>query len=188
LNQCPFLAPEKTLAAEQAILAGIDVNAAKNYRNVLANDAALREHLLSVMVRDANSTSAQADEDHHERTFDADLALYSGGFLSQQSHTHARMIREANPEALADINLPWDDTRLPILLFRYRARNFPHTLSPAEIHRWRQHCQNRLMHGEDGFLGSDEYMLKIEQLAEAHQNDPQKMAILKALANYLLEL
>jgi len=188
LNQCPFLAPEKTLAAEQAILAGIDVNAAKNYRNVLANDAALREHLLSVMVRDASSTSAQADEDHHERTFDADLALYSGGFLSQQSHTHARMIREANPEALADINLPWDDTRLPILLFRYRARNFPHTLSPAEIHRWRQHCQNRLMHGEDGFLGSDEYMLKIEQLAEAHQNDPQKMAILKALANYLLEL
>lgn len=189
LNQCPFLAPEKTLAPEQAVLAGIDVAAAQSYRSILAGDAALREHLLSVVAPDASYTARQGSEsDTVERAVDADIALYCGGFFSQQACTHTRMIREANPDTLADINLPWDDNRLPALLFRYRARNFPHTLSPAEMHRWRQHCQNRLMHGEDGFLSNDEYMLKIEQLAEQYQNDPRKVAILKALANYLVAM
>ena len=40
--------------------------------------------------------------------------------------------------------IPFDDERLPELLFRYRARNFAHTLNEQERERWRVFCQQRL--------------------------------------------
>jgi len=33
---------------------------------------------------------------------------------------------------------------LPELLFRYRARNFPQSLTEAETARWREHCRAKL--------------------------------------------
>ena len=45
---------------------------------------------------------------------------------------------------------PFDDERLPELLFRYRARNFPDTLSSEEQQRWRIFCQKRLSAPEWG--------------------------------------
>jgi exodeoxyribonuclease-1 len=38
----------------------------------------------------------------------------------------------------------FDDPRLPELLFRYRARNFPETLTGEERQRWYGFCQQRL--------------------------------------------
>ncbi|MNG30480.1 exonuclease I [compost metagenome] len=45
---------------------------------------------------------------------------------------------------LAQEQWPFDDERLPELLFRYRARNFPDTLNSEEQERWRIFCQKRL--------------------------------------------
>lgn len=184
LNQCPFLAPEKTLAEAQAQNAGIDIAAVETNRALLANDSTLRDHLLAAILDKDDRLVANEDP---ERA-DADLALYSGGFFSAQAKTHMNMIQQASPEQLAGIELPLDDPRLPVLLFRFRARNFPHTLSVGEAERWKQHCQNRLVHGGEAFLSSDEFVLKLEQLAEQHQQDPRKMAILKSLADYLMTL
>jgi exodeoxyribonuclease-1 len=50
----------------------------------------------------------------------------------------------ADPAHLAQESWPFDDERLPELLFRYRARNFPDTLNPEEQGRWRLFCQQRL--------------------------------------------
>jgi exodeoxyribonuclease-1 len=45
---------------------------------------------------------------------------------------------------------PFDDERLPELLFRYRARNFPETLSDEENARWTLFCQQRLTDAQWG--------------------------------------
>lgn len=184
LNQCPFLAPEKTLSEDQAKSAGIDSSAVSANKHLLASDNILRDHLLSAMLEQDTAVDTNNEP---ERT-DADLALYSGGFFSAQAKTHINMIKQSSPEQLAGLELPIDDPRLSMLLFRYRARNFPHTLSANEAERWKQHCQNRLVHGGEAFLSSDEFVLKLEQLAEVHQQDPRKMAILKSLADYLMAL
>ncbi|RUO38421.1 exodeoxyribonuclease I [Aliidiomarina shirensis] len=184
LNQCPFLAPEKTLSESQAKSAGIDSAAVSAYRKLLASDSVLRDHLLSAILE----KDSEQDASEEAERVDADLALYSGGFFSAQAKTHMNMIKQSSPEQLAGIELPLDDPRLPVLLFRYRARNFPQTLSATEAERWKQHCQNRLVHGGEAFLSSDEFVLKLEQLAELHQQDPRKMAILKSLADYLMAL
>ncbi|GIR14560.1 MAG: hypothetical protein CM15mP25_3150 [Gammaproteobacteria bacterium] len=39
------------------------------------------------------------------------------------------------------------DQRLPEMLFRYRARNFPDTLSDEEAAQWREHCQLQWQEG-----------------------------------------
>ena len=46
-----------------------------------------------------------------------------------------------DPAALAGQSFPFADQRLPEMLFRYRARNFPDTLSDKEAAQWREHCQ-----------------------------------------------
>lgn len=50
----------------------------------------------------------------------------------------------ADPAQLAQAQWPFDDERLPELLFRYRARNFPDTLNFDEQERWRLFCPKRL--------------------------------------------
>ena len=39
--------------------------------------------------------------------------------------------------------MPFRDARLQEMLFRYRARNWPDTLSEAEAQRWREFCLTR---------------------------------------------
>ena len=47
------------------------------------------------------------------------------------------------PQELATFLADFDDARLPEMLFRYRARNYPETLNAEEIKRWHAYCQMR---------------------------------------------
>ena len=44
----------------------------------------------------------------------------------------------------------FSDARLPELLFRYRARNYPESLSPNERKQWQEHCQIKLLEDANG--------------------------------------
>jgi exodeoxyribonuclease-1 len=59
-------------------------------------------------------------------------------------------VRDADPAALGKQNWPFADERLPELLFRYRARNFPQTLTNQEQQQWQLFCQQRLLQAELG--------------------------------------
>jgi exodeoxyribonuclease-1 len=45
-------------------------------------------------------------------------------------------VRQAGPHDLAQFAGRFQDPRLPEMLFRYRARNYPDTLSDVERERW----------------------------------------------------
>ena len=75
--------------------------------------------------------------------------LYDG-FIGDRDRRLCEQVRLSDPEQLAHDAWPFDDARLPELLFRYRARNFPHTLAPEEQQRWHQFCQTRLQRPESG--------------------------------------
>ena len=180
-NQCPFIAPANTLTAERAAVFELNWEDAIARRNRLVENTALRDHLVSVFQTD-NATRSQTAEQ------DVDLALYSGAFFSAQAKSQMAMIQSSSPEQLMTLELPWDDQRLPEMLFRYRARNFPHTLSHSEQLRWRQFCHERLTQGSRAHLSIDEFVFKLEQLAELHSNNERNMSILKALANYIQSL
>lgn len=74
---------------------------------------------------------------------DPEQQLYAG-FLSRRDRDICNRVLEADAQQLARDTWPFDDPRLPELLFRYRARNFPDSLMPEERESWREFCRWRL--------------------------------------------
>ncbi|WP_194755559.1 exodeoxyribonuclease I [Aliidiomarina indica] len=182
LNQCPFLAPPMTLSDARAADFGLDRASANAARAQLHANEPLRDRFMQA------ATLPRVYEEDGQNAQDVDVALYSGGFFSQQARSHMDVIHHADPEQLAALDLPFDDTRIPALLFRYRARNFPHTLSSSEQEKWRRFCQERLQQGGKDYLSLEEYALEIENLAHEHEQDENKIRILKALYQYAQSL
>ena len=75
---------------------------------------------------------------------DPDHMIYSGGFFSQHDRRLMDSIRNTDPALLEQLPLPFKDGRLTEMLFRYRARNFPETLSTEENRRWQEQTLQRL--------------------------------------------
>jgi exodeoxyribonuclease-1 len=85
------------------------------------------------------------DRAYAERT-DPDRMLYDG-FVGDVDRALCNEIINATPAQLAQHTFPFTDSRLQQLFFRYRARNYPHSLSTAERAEWREHCQMQWWEG-----------------------------------------
>ena len=96
-------------------------------------------------------------------------------------------IRNLDPEQLASAHWMFDDERLPELLFRYRARNFPRTLNPLETQRWLQFCQQRL---SDPQLGAPNTLqgFTTALVACMAKADPAQLQVLQRWQNYAQRL
>ena len=60
------------------------------------------------------------------------------------------LVRNTLPENLIDLSPAFEDPKLHELLFRYRARNWPHLLNKAEQQRWQEYRIHRLTKPEAG--------------------------------------
>jgi exodeoxyribonuclease-1 len=79
----------------------------------------------------------------------------------------------------------FSDARLEELVFRYRARNFPDALSPAEVLRWRAHRQERLHEGRNGLSLAD-FQDRLDRLSETA--DDRGLQILEALSDWATDI
>jgi exodeoxyribonuclease-1 len=91
-------------------------------------------------------------------------------------------LRQLKAQELTSARPAFDDARLPELLWRYRARNFPQTLSADERARWEAHRSARLFDGEGGALTIDQLFEELDRLAESA--DERGEVILGALYDY----
>jgi len=73
---------------------------------------------------------------------DVDEDLY-GGFLSNHDRYLLNRLRALAPDLLAVENPQFGDKRLQALFFRYRARNFPHSLKAQEHVDWQSFCAKK---------------------------------------------
>jgi exodeoxyribonuclease-1 len=112
---------------------------------------------------------------------DVDEDLY-GGFIGNEDRRRLERLRRMPGEQLAGQHVAFDDERLEELLFRYRARNFPDTLSAQENERWVDHCSARLHEGAGGGLTLSAFFEHIDQLNE--EADERGQEILGALYDY----
>jgi len=111
----------------------IDLDRVQSHRDMLASADGLAAKLRRVFQRAADLPPP----------LDPELALYSG-FLPDADKRLLSEIRGTPPDQLAQRELPFRDPRYPELLFRYRARNWPETLSLDEQARWQTFCRERL--------------------------------------------
>jgi exodeoxyribonuclease-1 len=176
INKCPVIAPAKTLLPENAERLAIPRELCLENLNKLKQHLEVRDKLTDVF--------AENSFDDEEKP-DAEQALYGGNFFSHSDKAQMEILHQLPPEQLATHPFQFQDERLTALLFRYRARNYPLTLTNDEQTKWQQHCQNKIQFGGKGVLSADEFMIKIENLVEEHEQDKNKMAVLKALYQYV---
>lgn len=115
---------------------------------------------------------------------DVDASLYDA-FIGDGDKRLFRDVRATAPEELARAAFDFRDARLPELLFRYRARNWPHTLSAAERERWDAYRRHRL----DGESGLSEYSFarfaeELRQVRAHVGEDGAKQALLDRLEDW----
>ena len=113
---------------------------------------------------------------------DPDLMIYTGDFFSAHDRQLMNRIRDTAPEMLARQEWPFKDARLEEMLFRYRARNYPGTLSADENRRWQKQRLARLDRpADDRQLTPETYRLEIIAARQAHANDARALNILDQL-------
>ncbi|WP_430008920.1 exodeoxyribonuclease I [Methylophaga lonarensis] len=173
INKCPVVVPLNTLTDEAAERLQIDLAQQQAHAQFLRqNIAAIRSKIQQIFSKPS-----------YNDVLDPDASLYSGGFISDSDKNLMNKVREAGPAQLADLQLPFNDARLPELLFRYRARNWPEAMSSEEQQHWQQYCYQALSQPVAGKLGFDAFF---QALAESRQADltEQQQSVLTALDSY----
>ncbi len=171
LNKSPMLVSNlKTLRPEMATRWDIDLAQSHAHAALAAAGPDLRAVWAQVLQKPAPGTPVDIDED-----------LY-GGFVSKEDRRQLESIRMQKPAALAGKRVSFDDERLNDLLLRYRARNFPETLSEEEMQTWEAHRAARLFEGAGGARTIDQLFMEIDALSETA--DERAEAILGALYDY----
>lgn len=113
---------------------------------------------------------------------DVDQDLY-GGFVGNNDRRLLNDLRTLSGDKLAKARAHFDDPRLAELLWRYRARNFPQTLSPEEQERWESHRAACLFDGQGGARTVEQLFTEIDELSET-ADDERTQDILGALYDY----
>ncbi|WP_111656183.1 exodeoxyribonuclease I [Isoalcanivorax indicus] len=177
VNRSPMVATVKLV--DESVAARLDIDM-----------ATCRRHWQQ--LRDAGDLTPKLHQIYAQREFaesadDPDLQLYSGGFFNDSDRRMMDQVRETSPEQLASLRLPFQDGRLAEMLWRYRARNYPATLSPGEVTEWMRFCLERLQQGSHGALGLADLRARLDAL-RTEVGDDRSQHILDELADYADQL
>ncbi len=177
INKCPVLAPVSVIRPEDAQRLAIDLALCQINIGKIKAAAGLTKKLTAVFSGHAYSRQDDSDPD---------LSIYSGGFFSESDKRKMEKIRLMSPENLAKSEFSFIDQRLPEMLFRYRARNFPGTLNAEERLKWDQFRRNRLSGLQAGAgITLDGYFARLQEL---RSNKNVNKDILNALDAYAVNL
>jgi len=179
INRCPVLVTAKMADPATAERLGISGDQCR------AHLAALREH----RERDARGFTAKLQAVYAGREYtqitDPDRMLYSGGFFSDHDKQVMDKVRASSADELAHTSFSFEDKRLPEMLFRYRARNFPDSLSPEEHAQWEEFRFLRLTEPDaGGSICMEEFHALIEQLMSGGELSPARQALMQQLLDY----
>lgn len=113
---------------------------------------------------------------------DPDFQLYDS-FVSDKDKTKLRVVRAADQKGIADLEIAFADERLQALLPRYKARNFPKSLSGSDRQLWEEYRATRIMQGVPGQLSAEQYVRRLNQLASDNKTE-QVQYLLEELRLY----
>lgn len=129
INKCPVVLPAKMADAAVAERAGLDGERCRRHLALLRNYRAGSGDLLEKTLRHVAQRGSFSGGD------DPETQLY-GAFIPDTDRQILDALRELPAAELAHASAPFQDQRLEEILFRYRARNFPDTLTIEERERW----------------------------------------------------
>lgn len=132
-NKCPAVAPMGVLDADSQKRLSLSLETIQQHMKVLIAHPAF-----SGAVREAFEM-----REPFQPSTDVEAQLYDG-FINDKDKGRMAVVRDADANTLADFHPSFADDRLPELLFRYKARSFPVSLSEEEMHRWEAYRSEKL--------------------------------------------
>lgn len=175
INKCPMIASMSVLSPEKAEQFNIDMAACKAHWEVLnGNDNAIKK--IAEVFR----------EDFTDGEADPDFMIYSGGFFGEGDKSLMKTIRATKPADLGRLDMPFRDRRLRELFFRYRARNYPETLSKEDRQRWDEFRLAKLS-SEQARLAFDSGMAEAKERLGSPA-DKKAQAVLEDLLTWVNEI
>jgi exodeoxyribonuclease-1 len=170
VNRSPMLAPMNTLSPEAAERWRIEPGRVHEHARLLADIPGLAAKIAEVFRAPQQPARTDPDQD-----------LY-GAFLGDDDRVLAEQVRRAAPEELGAASFPFLDKRLPTLLFRYRARNWPQTLAPEERKLWDIYRRKRLREPVGGSsITLDAYRERLRDLRSERAGDAECQRLLAEL-------
>ncbi len=173
INKCPVVVPMNTLTDAAAAEWHIDIAKAEGHLEMILQ-ARLDAKVKQVYTgREFESIS------------DPDQALYGGGFFSDADRRLMEYVRTTQVAELADLDLDFEDGRLPEMLFRYRARNWPDSLSADERGRWEEFRLDRLTNPmADAGITLDDYRSRLARMMIDPELGERERGIFSELADW----
>ena len=122
-----------------------------------------------------------------EQTFppksDAEQQLY-GGFLPNQDKGLLDEVRRATARDFSQQQFYFADQRYNQLLFSYRARYFPESLTAEEQQTWLDSCRWRLTDEQSGYLTLQQNRKTLDELLADTSLSDHKRGVLQALESW----
>jgi len=133
INKCPAVAPLGVLDSASEVRISLSRTEAMKHYHQLNSQAGLIKRL----------TRAWCKRPAFPPAGDVEGKLYDS-FTPKSDQTKIRLVAAADSTGLADLHPNFTDERLDELLFRYKARQCPASLSEAEEERWRKFRRAKL--------------------------------------------
>jgi exodeoxyribonuclease-1 len=175
-NHCPAVAPMGVLdeAARERLAVDLEV-VQRNLKLLRAAEGFGGRLVQAVGLLDEKRDATQSNKE-----VDVDAQLYDG-FLQNGDKTLIRAVRAARPDDIAGFAEQLHDKRLKQLLPRYKARNYPDSLTDDERQTWDELCRLRLMGGgQQSRLAR--YFARLQELAATAT--PEQTYLLEELQLY----
>jgi exodeoxyribonuclease-1 len=179
-NHVPMLAPAATLKGVDTRRIGLDPEQCKAHaRQLLASLEAVRVKVTEVF---------SSQQSVFEESTDPDRMIYSGGFFSTHDRRLMQKVLEVPSAQLGSHLWSFQDKRLSLMLFRYRARNYPDTLNLEEARIWDQDRKLRLVDTTDpAYFTLADFNIAVRELRQLKNEEPAALRILDQLDAWVLE-
>ncbi|CAL4326607.1 exodeoxyribonuclease I [Buchnera aphidicola] len=171
LNRCPVLAPMTVLRKEDCNRLKINIDLYHRKIKYLKENKGFIKKIQIIFSQEINN----------KQSLNVDLQIYDS-FFNLSDKKNIKIVRETEPIFLKNINFDFHDSRLKILFFRYRARNFFELLNNDEKKIWLKHCFEIIQP-----VSLKNYQNKIEDLLKKYCFNSEKIILLNCLLKYSLD-
>ena len=162
-NRCPAVAKIGTLDTNSQKRIHLTIDQIQTNLDKLTTNRSLMDRLANVWLSKPDFPKSNDVEDQ----------LYDS-FTPASDKSKINAVRNSSAEDLADFQPNFIDERLSELLFRYKARQFPKSLSESEHEKWEEFKSAKFQRELPG------YFQRLAQLAEK-TSDPKKQFVLEEL-------
>ncbi len=172
-NKCPAIAPLGVLDNESWKRIGLDLETVKKHLVLLKKNKNIAKMALGTWEEYGQSRQGEKDVDGQ---------LYEG-FLNDKDRSILVDVRNKSEDQLADYHPNFIDERLTELLLRYKAKNYPESLSDKEKDIWKKQVRLKLEKGIGNSPSLEAYFKSLDKLM-ATKKDKNSLFLLKELKLY----